>query len=332
MIRSTILCVGLLSVIPVACDASEASEQQTATHVFSHQGEIVAIAFRSKDDSVVSCTDKLAIHVWDLVKGTGESTIVERDNRDGTRLGCCDLSLDGRICVRGFASGVIELINVEQKKVFASWQGHQSCVNGVVFSPDGTAVASAGNDDITIWDADTKKQKKTSKVTATSGDRLFSLNSLAISKNGKSLASGGSSFARSCAVQVWDASSLELQNTFDGHLHNILSITFSPDGKTVATSGPDNTVVLWETQTGKQIRIMPTSTSAFGLQFAPDGKLLAAGVGTQIWLWNLTNKEASPIGLEGHTGAVLKLQFNQKGNRLASGSRDTTVRVWEVSK
>ncbi len=332
MIRSTILCVGLLSVVPVACDASEAAEQQTAARVLSHQGEIVAIALGSKNDSVVSCTDKFAIHVWDLVKGTGESTIVDRESRDGTRLSCCDLSPDGRICVRGFASGVIELINVEQKRVFASWQAHQSCVNGMVFSPDGTTVASAANHDITIWDADTRKQIKTSKAPTAPSDRLFSLNSLAFSKNGKSLASGGSSFARPCAVQVWDATSLELQTTLDGHLHNILSIAFSPDGKTVATSGPDNTVVLWETQTGKQVRIMRTSTSAFELQFAPDGKVLAAGVGTQIWLWNLTNKGAGPIGLEGHTGVVLKLQFNQKGNRLASGSRDKTVRIWEVGK
>ena len=74
--------------------------------------------------------------------------------------------------------------------------------------------------------------------------------------------------------------------------------------------------------------------------WSPDGQSIAAAGGRDhasfrlagdgvIWLWRLDYRE--PLLLEGHAGAVTDVRWSPDGSRLASGSDDGTVRVWDVA-
>ncbi|MDB9475636.1 WD40 repeat domain-containing protein, partial [Dolichospermum circinale] len=76
--------------------------------------------------------------------------------------------------------------------------------------------------------------------------------------------------------------------TLSGHSNFVYSVSFSPDGKTLASGGDDKTIKLWNLDTGKEIRTLSGhSDFVYSVSFSPDGRTLASGSGDQtIKLWN----------------------------------------------
>ncbi|HEY5312496.1 MAG TPA: WD40 repeat domain-containing protein, partial [Pirellulales bacterium] len=120
--------------------------------------------------------------------------------------------------------------------------------------------------------------------------------------------------------------------TLEGHKAATTAVSWTRDGKTLASSSYDKTIALWETSTGKLAHeITDYKASVMCLAFSPDGKTLAAGSGdNQVRLFSVIGK---PLGsLQGHTGPVNKVVWSPRGNLLASGGADSTVRFWNASK
>ena len=113
----------------------------------------------------------------------------------------------------------------------------------------------------------------------------------------------------------------------------VLSVSFSPDGSTLASGSWDNTVRLWAVATGEAIATLEGHTSwVHSVSFSPDGATLASGSedGT-VRLWAVATGEAIAT-LEGHTHRVLSVSFSPDGATLASGSGDGTVQLWDVAE
>ncbi|MBD2460597.1 TIR domain-containing protein [Oscillatoria sp. FACHB-1407] len=118
-------------------------------------------------------------------------------------------------------------------------------------------------------------------------------------------------------------------NTLPGYRGR--GIRLSPDGKTLAFGSYDNTIKLWNMETGQEIGTFEGHQAGVSVaHFSPDGKTLASGsFDNTIKLWNVeTGQEI--VTFEGHQAGVNSISFSPDGRTLASGSGDNTVKLWNV--
>ena len=116
-----------------------------------------------------------------------------------------------------------------------------------------------------------------------SGARLYTLsdstdaiNAIALSPDGKRVAAGGVDKT----IRVWRLGEKDgaLEHTLIAHEDAILKLAWSPDGKYLASASADHTIKLFHAADLSEVRVIAGRPDwAFGLEFAPDGKSLAAG-------------------------------------------------------
>ncbi|EPQ54783.1 hypothetical protein GLOTRDRAFT_42827 [Gloeophyllum trabeum ATCC 11539] len=111
------------------------------------------------------------------------------------------------------------------------------------------------------------------------------------------------------------------------------SLAFSPDGRCIASGSWDNTVRVWNAQTGEPVGVPLTGHEAQvnSVAFSPDGKYIASGSDDKtIRVWNAETREPVVGPLTGHENWVTSVAFSPDGKYIASGSWDNTIRLWNA--
>jgi WD40 repeat protein len=138
---------------------------------------------------------------------------------------------------------------------------------------------------LAVWDVPTKSLARVLHTTR------YGVLSVTVSADGRRIAAAFGQFQSTTPdenpseVRVWDATTFEEIATFHGHKDCVWSVSFSPDGKRLASAsgnharGGPGEVKVWDITTGQEVWHAAAPKTVYGVAFSPDGRRLATAVG-----------------------------------------------------
>ena len=289
-----------------------------------------ALAISPDDYTLASASDDKIIKLWDL----NTQKVLATLSGHSQAVKSVAFSPDGKILATAGDDKTIKLWQVETLQEICTLLGHLQAVKSVAFSPDGQILASGSWDKtIKLWDVNTGTE-----ICTLTGHQL-KVNSVAFSPQGQLLASA--SYDRT--IRLWQIPKrgegtliqnrpcYSLLGTLSGHAWAVLTVAFSPDGRILATGSDDNTIKLWEVNTGQLIcTLVGHSWSVVAVAFTADGEtLLSASCDKTVKLWRLSTAEEI-VTLSGHVDSVSAVAVSKVTQLIASGSRDKTIKLWQL--
>ncbi|ESO91742.1 hypothetical protein LOTGIDRAFT_217241 [Lottia gigantea] len=218
--------------------------------------------------------------------------------------------------------------------------GHRSPVTKVLFHPVFSVVISASEDaTIKIWDYETGDYERSLK------GHTDSIQDIAFDHTGKLLVSCSADMM----IKLWDFQGFECLKTMFGHDHNVSSVTFMPSGDFIVSASRDKTIKMWEVATGYCVKTFTGHREWVRMvRVNKDGSLLASCSNDQtVRVWVVATKECK-AELREHEHTVECLAWapesaypsigeasgsdskKSPGPFIVSGSRDKTMKMWDV--
>jgi WD40 repeat protein len=214
--------------------------------------------------------------------------------------------------------GLIRLLQPNSSTLVREYDGP---VTALAFSPNGVLIASASGTRIEIIDLQAGE--------ATLLGQIGKHPSLVFSPGGKSLTA--SSTDSPCEINVWNLQTGAMR-VLKGEWKGPASISFSPDGSTIAAAGSElsnPSIRLWDVETGTARLLGRSTRQITSVVFLPDGKRVVSGSWDEtVRVWNVQSGESRILGE--NCSCISHVALSTDGTRIAASSLDGRIRVWDL--
>ena len=288
-------------------------------------GSVRSLAFSPDSTTLATANGNGSVGLWNVSSGT-ERIYFSAHTGPVRSLA---FSPDGQFIATGGEDNAARIFDIKGLKIMV-FKGHTKTIHTVAFSRDGLSLATGSTDGtVRLWDVKTGQEKMQLRVS----DDVVS--NVVFSSDDKSLLTGGKD-----GTHVWNISSLQEQARFEDFSNSqVTSLAFGSDGRTLASTQYDSSIVLWDVATSKKIKRFDGHdgypvTSAL---FVNNGQtLVSSGNDGFIRFWdtvtgtNIPRFSASEYGHETMKDMTLSLD----GQRLAATSRLRglfTTHVWDLT-
>ncbi|KAB8070013.1 WD40-repeat-containing domain protein [Aspergillus leporis] len=271
-----------------------------------HSRAVMSVAFSPDGKQLVTGSSDNTIKRWDNTIGAIQKTIGHSYS-----VATVAFSPDGKLIASGSTDKTIKLWDAATGDLQKTLEGHLYTVIAVVFSPDNKQIASCSYDAVNLWDATTGDLQSSPE-----SEGLFT--SVAFSPDGKQIASG----YENGIINLWDTATGDLQKTLAGHasrletltglpfsLTGVTTLTFSPNGKLIASASDDRTIKLWDAATGDLQKTLDCN---------PESMITAVSV-------------ALTTGAHADT-TIITVAFSPDSQQIAAACDDKTIKVWNIKK
>ncbi|MBD2464133.1 TIR domain-containing protein [Oscillatoria sp. FACHB-1407] len=319
------------------------------------QDTLNSISFSPNGRTIAADGGDNTIKVWEAATGKLLGTLIQQSSVNSIHF-----SPDGNILVSLGSDNTIKVWETATGKLLHTFQSNQS-VSGIIFSSDGKTLASGSiYGTIKLWDLATGKP-----FNILEEDGSFPP-SIHFNPNSKTLAS----YSNGTTIKLWDVATGKLLHTLS-HQEQVSSIVFSLDGKTIASgsgnetgvyrnnpeshqnavinidlssdqetkdsSNGDNTIHIWDVETGTLLRsfglrsLGSDQNRVTTMDFSPDGRTLASdSFDNSIDLWNV---ETGTLlhSLKGHENGISSIKFSPDGKTIASADYNNTIKLWNAT-
>jgi WD40 repeat protein len=323
--------------------------------LLGHTNGVLALDYTPDGRFVASSGLDRRIILWNTATRTAEGSFSSGQTDLVLTL---DVSPDGRYVATGGATQNVVLWDIEQREVSGEpLTGHPFIISSLAFNADGTQLASGDfTGTIILWDVETRQpigdplrlpsgafvaslaynpSGTLLAVTNNEGAILFwntttreweaesiqasslQVNRVAFNPADENMLAAASADS---TVTLWNVSTRQqIGEALEGHTQGVMWVSFSPDGRTLSSTGLDKLVILWDMT---QNPITGTTLSkheggAYTAAFSPDGtELVTGGIDNLVIVWDITFlRDTARDVWEGHACRI--------------ANRNLTVREWE---
>ena len=320
-----------------------------------HSAGVNAVVFSPDGTQLAAASDGRTVQLWDATTGRPLGEPLKHDldvltvafSPDGTQLATASGDRTARLWDRAAGGPLVELphdgkywgmkvvaFSPDGTKVATAsglsarlWEAstgrplgepllHKAVVDEVVFSRDGTKIATTSEDQtVRLWDATTGRPlgEPFERVLAFSPD----VTKIATASDDRT-------------ARLWDATTGKPLGEPLEHDLGVGAVVFSPDARKIAIAGYRTR--LWDAATGKPLgEPLANGIGLLAVAFSPDGTKIATASDSgaaQLWDASTGKRLGGPLM---HGGKVAALVFSPDGTKLATASSDNTARLWDVS-
>ena len=329
-----------------------------------HDVPIGGVAFSPDGQTILSGSDDATLRLWDVA--TNESLRVYQGSSHplGEDVAFSSWALetsgtpygDGQLALSGFNNPPVRLWDVNTGETLRIFEGQVDLEGGFAYShtPPDSHTTSYGRGTLSlIVTADHMlflKDSATNEFLRAFEGYVSDMRDVAFSPapldiNGNLYAGGQLALTAGGdgALRLWDVTTGETLNTFEGHTDFVRSAAFNPaplvvndttyeSGQLALSASGDGTLRLWDAATGEPLQVFEGHTAGlFDAAFSLNSQTaVSASEDRTLRLWDVATGETLRV-FEGHTGSVYGVVFSLDEQLILSASGDGTLRSWDIA-
>ncbi|MEM7342752.1 MAG: WD40 repeat domain-containing protein [Chloroflexota bacterium] len=218
--------------------------------------------------------------------------------------------------------GEVKVWDVVNGSKLWSQPGGAAWVEHVAWNPTGDLLASAAGRELRLWDG----QGNLLHQYADHPSTIASLGWRPASKEVATIGYGG--------ITLHDLEQPEKARLFEWKGSSLV-LSWSPDGKYIATGDQDSTVHFWYSDSGQHLQMWGYATKVRELSWNHTSRYLATGGSSSVVVWDCAGKGpegSTPKMLEQHESLLTMLAYQNRGKLLASACQDGLVVLWQPNR